>query len=249
MDGTGVLAGWLLSALAAASVVLGTWLAYPRGSEPGFGRPALVFVGTAAALPVVLPLLAPLWLAGAGLPPVPRAVWDAFLGAALPEELFKLGAVWLLAFRGRPPRRVQDGAFYGVVAGMAFALVENVGYLLGADRFEMDTEAIAFLRTSMAGPGHAAYAAIAAHHLALARVAPPARRAGLVLRGLALAVAFHGTYDAVLLLAEPLDAGWLFYVAVVVFMGAVVTAFVGLERARRLDARRLARRGTAPLGR
>ncbi len=237
-------AGWLLSTLGAAIVVVAAWLLYPRGREPGLGRAALVFgvvLVTVPFLGLALGLVAAP-LAALPLPMVLHLAIQAFFTAALPEEAFKGAVVWWLVFRRRPLRLVQDGAFYGVVAGMGFALLENMAYLLQADLQAGGTEQLAFARTVMSGPGHAAYSAILGHHLARAMLAGGlASRAGraLVWRGLAIAIAFHGTFNLVLLLGAYFASIALALSVVPVFMAAVVAAFVCMERARRLDDRRL----------
>ena len=50
--------------------------------------------------------------------------------AAVPEELAKLGSVYLFAWRRPEFDERMDGIAYGARAGLGFALVENVAYLL-----------------------------------------------------------------------------------------------------------------------
>lgn len=235
-------AGWLLSALGAAIVVVAAWLLFPRGREPGLGRAALLFCVVALLVPflgLALGVLAgPLTL----LPPALFALAEAFLAAAIPEEAFKGAVVWWLVFHGRRVRLVQDGAFYGVIAGMGFALVENMAYILQAEHFAAAGDQLAFVRTLMSAPGHASFSAILGHHLALAALAGgpgSAAGRGLMLRGLTIAAACHGGFNLALLLGPIMAAPWLAVAALPIFMGSVVYAFVCLERARRLDDRRL----------
>ena len=231
-------AGWLLCALGAAIALVATWLLYPRGREPGLG-PALRVIGAVAlALPFLGAVLGLLAAPLAMLPAVPQALATAFLAAALPEEAFKGAVVWWLAFRRRPVRLVQDGAFLGAVAGVAFGLVENLAYVFTATAVHGVGEQVAFLRTVAAAPGHAAWGAVVGHHLALAALAGSR---GPIWRGLGWAALLHGGFDAALMLSEALALDWVAALALPVFMASVVVAFVGFERARRLDDRRLRR--------
>lgn len=231
----GALGGLVLSAIGAATVVVAAWLQFPRGQEPRPGTAATVFAATIGGmLPFgLLVILVAAPVAALPLPAVGLAFVHAFALAALPEEAFKGAVIWLVAFRRGQVRRVQDGAFYGVVAGAAFGLLENVAYIVTAEHAAGLGEQVAFIRTAVSAPGHAAEAAIVGHHLALAaRVGGTAGRR-LVLRGVAIAVAFHGAFDFVLMAGEALHVAWLGFLALPIFMAAVVTAFVFMERARR----------------
>ena len=236
---TSLYAGWLLSALGAAIVVVAAWLLYPRGEEPEPWLAAGVALVVMTGLPFFGVLLGLTFSGLDALPPVVRALVLSFAAAAVPEEAFKGLVVWALVFQGRPVRRLQDGVFYGVVAGAAFALLENLAYVFNAEASAGLGEQVAFVRTVMAAPGHACYAAILGHHLALAkRAGGPSRPAGrrLALGGLALAAGLHGSYNAVLMLSEATGEAWLAYLAVPIFMGSAIAAFVCLEQARRADA-------------
>lgn len=239
-----VVAGWALAAVAAAIVVVLAWLTFPRGREPRLGRVVGVFgLGLLSPL-ALLPELALMPLVSE-LPAIPQALFMAFGMAAIPEEAVKGLVVWLLVLRARPVRCAQDGAFFGVAAGMGFALSENLLYVAGNPD---EADQLAFVRVVSAGPMHAAATAMFAHGLFLARLAPAAHRRGHVIRGVLSAVAMHGGYDACLMLAA---AG----VAPLVAVGAPVILFIGLAAAgnrllvaRKLDAALLARkRGTGIL--
>jgi hypothetical protein len=59
------------------------------------------------------------------------ALFKAFVVAGLIEEYLKLSVVRLTAYRARAFDEVMDGVVYTVVAGLGFACLENVLYVLG----------------------------------------------------------------------------------------------------------------------
>lgn len=60
-----------------------------------------------------------------------KAFADAFLLAAIPEELAKLIMLWLLLRKNPHFDERFDGIVYAVCVGMGFAGIENVMYLIG----------------------------------------------------------------------------------------------------------------------
>jgi RsiW-degrading membrane proteinase PrsW (M82 family) len=129
-----------------------------------------------------------------------------FLVVGVGEESVKLLAVWLYAFRDDRFDAVVDGAVYGAVAGLGFALLENALYIVGQaggpDAGAGGLLAAASVR-ALAGPGHVIYSGIAGYYLGLAKF--NREHAGpLVVKGLLVAATLHGTYN-VLVGAVP---GW-----------------------------------------
>lgn len=64
-------------------------------------------------------------------PSIINAFADAFLLAAIPEELAKLIMLWLLLRKNPYFDEKFDGIVYAVCIGMGFAGIENVMYLIG----------------------------------------------------------------------------------------------------------------------
>lgn len=220
-----VTAGATFALLIAGLAVVLAWLGFPRGQEPPLGRAAAVF-GTAFVLTpfIVIPLY-PLDLLGAGLPPVPAAFYTAYVRAAVPEEAWKGLVVWAIVLRGACVRRLQDGAFYGLLAAMGFALIENFGYIEMADTFEAAADQVAFLRGLLTAPMHGASSVLVADGLVRGWLAPPGRRLAPALRGYAAAVALHGTFDLCWFLAGPMDdERWTWGAYPLAFVGALVAA-------------------------
>ena len=80
---------------------------------------------------------------------------QAFIVAAVPEESFKLLALWLVLRKNPFFDEHFDGIVYAVCVGLGFATIENLGYvLMHADAWL----AIAVSRALLAVPGHYAFA-------------------------------------------------------------------------------------------
>jgi RsiW-degrading membrane proteinase PrsW (M82 family) len=129
-----------------------------------------------------------------------RALFESFVVAAGVEELAKLFVVyWLVWHRPEFDERL-DGIVYAARAGLGFALVENVLYLLAAKN--LAGFALTYgLRALFAVPGHAIWAGIMGYYAAKRRF--DRTGPGLV-GGYAIAVLLHGTYDAAIFLGPPL---------------------------------------------
>ena len=130
------------------------------------------------------------------------ALFKAFVVAGLIEEYLKLSVVRLTAYRAQAFDEVMDGVVYTVVAGLGFACLENVLYVLGG------SVATALVRAFTAVPLHAVASGLMGYSLGRARfAASPAEANALIARGLLTAVGFHGLYDFLLFVA-PQWGGW-----------------------------------------
>lgn len=123
------------------------------------------------------------------------------------EETVKLLAVRLYAYNDRRFDSVLDGAVYGAIAGLGFAFIENLLYIiqnlqssgmlsdlsLGVSAFAAGGE-IAAIR-ALAGPGHVVYSAFAGYYLGLAKFNSE-NRGPIILKGLLIAAAIHATYNS-----------------------------------------------------
>lgn len=120
------------------------------------------------------------------------AMVQAFLGAAIPEELFKYlvlrGYVWRKHHFDEP----LDGVVYGATASLGFATLENILYV---GKYGLGT---AVVRAISAVPGHAFTGVVMGAFVGRARFAPPEQRLGLLAAGLGWAILLHGFYDAFL---------------------------------------------------
>jgi RsiW-degrading membrane proteinase PrsW (M82 family) len=118
------------------------------------------------------------------------------------EEVVKLLAVRLYAYTDDRFDAVLDGAVYGAMAGLGFAVIENALYItrqLPATELDVGLGligaggGITAIR-ALAGPGHVIYSAIAGYYLGLAKF-NPGRRGPIVVKGILIAAFVHATYN------------------------------------------------------
>lgn len=128
------------------------------------------------------------------------ALYLGFVVAGGVEELAKVACVyWFVWHRSEFDERL-DGIVYATRAGLGFALVENIFYLLNTESSgEFITVYIA--RALLAVPGHAIWAGFMGYFAARRRF--DGRGPGLI-GGYLLAVLLHGAYDAAVFVGEPL---------------------------------------------
>ncbi len=163
--------------------------------EPRVLLHRMALAGGLATIPCVLVQLL-LIAAGPSSPGFAKALWIGFVVAAATEEFAKLLCIrWLVWHRPELDERM-DGIVYAARAGLGFALVENVLYLLGTKGLG------AFLgvfvaRALLAVPAHAICAGMMGYLAARRRFdgTGPGLAGGYV-----LAVLLHGSYDAALFL-------------------------------------------------
>lgn len=159
--------------------------------EPRWQLRKVAILGGLSTLPVILvqvPLdaLAPEGLAG--------ALFTSFIVAAITEESAKAVVVWVGVWRNPAFDERMDGIVYATRAGLGFALVENVGYLLSSKSFG-GFIGIFILRAVLAVPGHAIYAGFMGYWAARRRFD---RKGPGLWGGLLIAILLHGSYDAAL---------------------------------------------------
>lgn len=148
------------------------------------------FLGVAAIVPVLfvaLPvagLLSDLDISS----PWIKGTLDAFLVAAIPEELCKFGVVWLVCSRWKEFDEPMDGVVYGATASLGFAAFENVLYVADGGI------ATAIMRGVTAVPAHACFGAVMGHYVAWGRF-DSANRANHLLKALGFPILLHGVYD------------------------------------------------------
>lgn len=119
---------------------------------------------------------------------------NAFLVAAIPEETFKLLALWLILRKNPYFDEHFDGIVYAVCVGLGFAGFENILYLF--QNIE-DWMSIAFFRSLMAVPGHYAFAILMGFYYSKYHFVDHSRRTAVMI--LVAPVLAHGLYDALLM--------------------------------------------------
>ena len=126
-----------------------------------------------------------------------QAAWNAFVGAAMPEELSKLLMLWLLLRHNPYFDERFDGIVYAVCVGMGFAGTENILYILGNIN---NWEEVALGRALFAIPGHFMFAVAMGYTYSMIYFGDMSWRKRS--RIFWVPVLFHGTYDSILFMVN-----------------------------------------------
>lgn len=127
-----------------------------------------------------------------------RAAADAFLLAAIPEELVKFAVLLLFCMRFSAFDEPMDGLVYGMTASLGFAALENVLYLARAGEDWVD---VAILRALLSVPSHGLDGAIMGFFAGLARFEPERQLRWWTL-ALVVPICLHGLYNTPLFLID-----------------------------------------------
>lgn len=221
--------------------------------EPAGLRRKVAIFGGLSVIPTLLLVLLTEAAVGSAAPAAGTyagAFYTAFVQAAAPEELCKIAVVYWVVWRRPEFDERLDGIVYAARAGLGFALVENIFYLLG--QVDMTGLIVTWiLRALLAVPGHALWTAMMGYLAARRRF--DGTGPGLF-GGYLLAVFLHGAYDVALFVMAPLREDGHEEVAVallVVPIAVIVASWIIVKRmartALRLDDAEHAhgRRGTS----
>jgi RsiW-degrading membrane proteinase PrsW (M82 family) len=171
--------------------------------EPASTRRLVAFVGMLSVIPAIL--LERNLASGIGDALQPQytyqgASFHAFVVAAGVEEACKIAVVYWIVWRRPEFDERLDGIVYASRAGLGFALVENVMYLMSSDSLQGQMS-MWVARAFLAVPGHAMWTGMIGYMAARRRF----DGAGLgLIGGYLLAVAFHGAYDCAVFVQQPL---------------------------------------------
>ena len=192
-------------------------------------------LGAAATLPA---LAVQLLSVDVRTDPWHHSIWSffgyAFGAVALSEEGSKFLVLRFYAYPKKVFREPFDGVIYSVMIGMGFATVENIEYVW---KLGLETGVSRFF---LAIPAHASFAVLMGYPVGRAKFAPSGRRAMLLLKGLGVAVLFHGSFDFFLFLQESriavkyLSTGVLSFGSFATFYIAVRLAMRALRQHQRL---------------
>jgi RsiW-degrading membrane proteinase PrsW (M82 family) len=171
------------------------------------------------------------WVASViALAPEPeRTLSEAFIVAAAIEETGKVACLYLLTRSFLAPGTRYGGFLYALHAAAGFAIVENVMMMLDVPNLTVFTVRFV-LRAYMASPMHLFAGGVVGYFWARRRF--DAGKIGLP-GGLGLAIAIHGSYNALLLAVERLPDGYEPLVAACA-IGAIALPLSGLFVLRRL---------------
>ncbi len=115
----------------------------------------------------------------------------ALIGVGLMEEVSKFAFLRLYSYKKTDFNEPYDGIVYGVVISMGFALVENLGYVLGSGDAAIS---VAFLRMFTAIPMHATCGVIMGYYFGIAKMNSEKATISFLL-ALILPTIVHGFYD------------------------------------------------------
>lgn len=130
----------------------------------------------------------------------PGAAFEAFVVAAMVEEACKISVVYYVVWKHPAFDERMDGIVYAARAGLGFALVENIGYLLMQPTMGEQIHTW-ILRAVLAIPGHAMWTGTMGYFAARRRFD---RWGPGIVGGYLLAVAGHGLYDYSAFVSRPL---------------------------------------------
>lgn len=119
----------------------------------------------------------------------------AFVIVAFTEEWCKYLMVRYYAYRQPEFDEPFDGIVYAVMVSMGFATIENIGYVM------QHGLATAIVRMFLSVPAHAGFAILMGYYMGKAKFNPESRFS-YMMRGLFLAVFFHGAFDFFLFLRD-----------------------------------------------
>ena len=144
----------------------------------------------------------------------PTSLFDtttmAFVVAALPEETFKLFALWMVLRKNPYFDEHFDGIVYAVCVGLGFASMENIMYVFGED----DWFSTAIVRALLAVPGHYAFAILMGYYYSVYHFVDHSPKVAACV--LLVPVMAHGTYDALAMsgIVSPVIGGLCFFVLI-----------------------------------
>ena len=136
---------------------------------------------------------------------------QAFIVAALPEESFKLLALWLVLRKNPFFDEHFDGIVYAVCVGLGFAAIENVLYIVGE---EENWVGVAISRALLSVPGHYAFAVLMGYYYSVYHFVDRSPKIALCI--LAVPVFAHGIYDAIAMsgTVSPAIGGLSFFILI-----------------------------------
>jgi RsiW-degrading membrane proteinase PrsW (M82 family) len=131
----------------------------------------------------------------------------SFLIAGFIEEFLKQRVVLSFVYKNKAFDEVMDGIVYTIVAGLGFAVVENIFYVLEGGIN------VAIARSFTSLPLHAIAAGIMGYYIGKAKFAESSLQEKRYLRtGLIMAILYHGIYDFIIF-SMPYVSYWFFALA------------------------------------
>ena len=207
--------------------------------EPARTRRLVAFFGMLSVIPAIILEMMVGGTLGEQVQPrmtYQGASFNAFIIAAAIEEACKIAVVYWVVWRRPEFDERMDGIVYASRAGLGFALVENVMYLMQQATLGGQLQTW-ILRAVLAVPGHAMWTGMIGAMAARRRF--DGNGLGLI-GGFLLAVSFHGAYDLCAFLQAPLTFEGHTTIAALMMpalIGLTVLAFFVLRSQARMALR------------
>lgn len=132
------------------------------------------------------------------------AIYDAFMSAAIPEELSKLFLLWIFLRKNPYFDERMDGIVYAVCVSLGFAGLENILYVV----FDENWASVAISRAIFSVPGHFCFGVLMGYYYSLAKFEPQHRIRYSALALIAPVIA-HGIFDSLLFIMQVYIPTWL----------------------------------------
>jgi protease PrsW len=121
--------------------------------------------------------------------PFPEGVFSSAVVAPVVEESLKFLVVYLAIYRHPEFDEPMDGIVYATAAGLGFATIENILYVMDGGI------AVGIIRAIASVPGHVVFSCIWGFALGTAKFRPEKERAKIILTGLLGAMLLHGIFN------------------------------------------------------
>jgi hypothetical protein len=121
--------------------------------------------------------------------PFPPGVFVSAVVAPVVEEGLKFCVVFFFVYKSVEFDEPMDGIVYAAAAGLGFATVENIFYVIEGGL------PVAILRGFFSVPGHVIFSCIWGFALGIAKFRPEAERGRIIFLGLAGAMIMHGLFN------------------------------------------------------
>ena len=181
-----------LAVLPAILLGLYIWIRDPK-KEPVLQLLKAAGLGMAVCIPVAFAETGISWLLFRGGEPTTLigTTAQAFLVAAVPEELVKLFALWIVLYKNPYFDEHFDGIVYAVFVGLGFALVENLFYVFQSGDAWLS---VGIARALLSVPGHYAFAVLMGYFYSVYHFVNHSVSNAICI--LLIPVLVHGIYDA-----------------------------------------------------
>ncbi len=205
----------ILVLIALAPCLFFLWYFYHRDKYEPEPKKLIIKIFLLGAL-MVIPGIIIETVLGSGINKITSGILNIFIMSfiiiAPTEELLKFFAVKRWIYRSLEFDEIMDGIVYTVAASLGFATVENIIYVI------THGVTVGIARALLAVPGHAFFGAIMGFYLGRAKF-NRTKEKKLIIKGILLAIFFHGLYDFLVLTQTVLA---LLVIIIIIVLGFVV---------------------------